>query len=115
MKLMTTSTAVVRLGMKRLAPHHLWELAARLFRFNAERWRRRALFYEQYRDYFPRLSAGQFVDRCRELEATYRRLAEIMFALPAEHQLVPARTMVLRRKQRGRAVLPNRRALISVR
>jgi hypothetical protein len=115
MKQLITSEPVVRLGMKRLAPHHLWELAGRLFRFNAERWRRRALFYERHRDYFPRLSAGRFVERCRELEATYGRLAEIMFALPTKQQWVPARTMVLRRKQGGRAVLSDHRALISVR
>jgi hypothetical protein len=115
MKHMITSTPVVRLGIKRLAPHHLWELAGRLFRFNAERWKRRALFYERHRSYFPRLSAGRFVDRCRELEAAYRRLAEIMFALPAKRQWAPVRTMVVRRKQGGRTVLPDHRALIPVR
>ncbi len=115
MKQMITSTPVVRLGVKRLAPHHLWELAGRLFRLNAERWQRRALFYERHRDYFPRLSAGQFVERCRQLEATYRRLAETMFALPTKRQWAPVRTMVLRRKRGGRAVLPDHRALISVR
>jgi hypothetical protein len=90
-------------------------LATRLFIFNAERWRRRALFYERHRDYFPRLSAGRFVDRCRELEAAYRRLAAVMFALPAKHQREPVRTMVLRRRQRGRIELSDHRALISVR
>jgi hypothetical protein len=114
MKHMITSTPVVRLGVKRLAPHHLWELAGRLFRLNAERWQRRALFYERHRDYFPRLSAGQFIERCRQLEATYRRLAETMFALPAKRQWAPVRTVVLQRKQ-GRAVLLDHRALISVR
>ncbi|MDH4237012.1 MAG: hypothetical protein OEV17_07170 [Nitrospira sp.] len=115
MKHVTTSTPVVRLGVKRLAPHHLWGLAARLFRFNAERWKRRALFYERHRDCFPRLSAGRFIERCRELEAAYRRLAEIMFALPAKDQWGPVRTLVARRKQGGRAVLPDYRALISAR
>lgn len=115
MKQMITSTPVVRLGVKRLAPHHLWELAGRLFRLNAERWQRRALFYERHRDYFPRLSAGRFIERCRQLEATYRRLAETMFALPTQRQWAPVRTMVLRRKQGGRAVLSDHRALISVR
>ena len=41
-------------------------------RRNAERWGQRALFYERHRDYFPRLSSGPFVARCRELEATYQ-------------------------------------------
>lgn len=115
MKHMITSTPVVRLGVQRLAPHHLWELAGRLFRLNAERWQRRALFYERHRDYFPHLSAGRFIERCRQLEAAYRRLAETMFALPTKQQWAPARTMVLRRKQGGRAALPDHRALISVR
>jgi hypothetical protein len=115
MKRMIASTPVVRLGVKRLAPHHLWELAGRLFRLNADRWQRRALFYERHRDYFPRLSAGRFIERCRQLEATYRRLAETMFALPAKQQWAPIRTMVLQRKQGGRTVLQGQRALISAR
>jgi hypothetical protein len=115
MKHMIVSTPVVRLGAQRLAPHHLWELAGRLFRLNAERWQRRALFYERHRDYFPRLSAGRFIERCRQLEVAYRRLAETMFALPTTQQLAPVRPMVLQRKQRGRAALPDYRALISVR
>lgn len=115
MKHIMTTTPVVRLGVQRLAPHHLWELAGRLFRFNAERWQRRALFYERHRDYFPRLSAGRFIERCRQLEAAYRRLAETMLALPATQQWAPVRTMALQRKQGGRAALPDYRALISVR
>lgn len=115
MKQVITSTSVVRLGMKRLTPNHLWELAARLFRFHADRWRRRALFYERHRDYFPRLSAGRFVERCRELEAAYRGLAEVMFALPTQNQWVPVRAMVLRRKHGRRIALPDQRALISSR
>lgn len=115
MKQMISSTPVMRLGVKRLAPHHLWGLAGRLFRLHADRWKRRALFYERHRDYFPRLSAGRFIERCRQLEATYRRLEEIMFALPTKQQLAPVRTMVLQRKQGRRAVLPDYRALLSVR
>ena len=115
MKQATTSTSVVRLGMKRLTPNHLWELAARLFWFHADRWRRRAQFYERHRDYFPRLSSSRFVDRCRELEVAYRGLAEVMFALPAQHQRVPVRTMVLRRKQGRRTALSGPQALISIR
>jgi hypothetical protein len=114
MKPMTTSTSVVRLETKRLEPNHLWELAARLFWFHADRWRRRALFYERHRDYFPRLSAGRFVDRCRELEVTYRGRAEVMFALPAQNQRA-VRPMVLRRKQGRRPDLSDHRTLISVR
>jgi hypothetical protein len=115
MKHIMTTTPVVRLETMRLAPHHLRDLAGRLFRLNAERWQRRALFYERYRDYFPRLSAGRFIERCRQLESAYRRLAETMFALPTTQQWAPARTMVIQRKQGRRAVLPDCRALISVR
>ena len=82
---------------KRLSPKHLLELATRLLIFKAERWKRRAQFYEQHRDYFPRLSASQFVDRCRELEAGYRDLARMMLLLPAQDQLVSVRALALRR------------------
>lgn len=84
-------------GPKRLSPKHLLELATRLLIFKAERWKRRALFYEQHRDYFPRLSASRFVDRCRELEAGYRDLARMMLLLPAQDQLVSVRALALRR------------------
>ena len=50
-------------------------LLVRLLAGDAERWRRRARFYERHRDYFPRLASGRFVSRCRELEAMYRKLA----------------------------------------
>ena len=50
-------------------------LLVRLLAGDAERWRRRARFYERHRDYFPRLSSGRFVARCRELEAMYRALS----------------------------------------
>ena len=82
-------------GSKRLSPNHLLELVTRLCIFKAERWGRRALFYERYSDYFPRLSAGRFVNRCRELEARYRALAQIMFLIPAEDRLIPIRALAL--------------------
>lgn len=89
--------APARGGAKRLSPKHLLELATRLFIFKAERWRRRALFYQQHRDYFPRLSSSRFVDRCHELEASYRALAHMMFLLPAQDQLVSVRALASRR------------------
>ncbi|MBS0182994.1 MAG: hypothetical protein JSS39_11380 [Nitrospira sp.] len=93
------STSVIpapeRRGPRRLSPNHLLELITRLCIFKAERWGRRALFYEQHRDYFPRLSAGRFVNRCRELEARYRALAQIMFLIPAEDRLIPIRALAL--------------------
>jgi hypothetical protein len=85
----------VRRGSKRLSPNHLLELITRLCIFKAERWGRRALFYERHRDYFPRLSASRFVNRCRELEAKYRTLAQIMFLIQAEDRLVPIRALTL--------------------
>ncbi len=87
----------VRRGPRRLSPRHLLELATRLFIFKAERWKRRALFYERHRDSFPRLSSGRFVDRCRELEAAYRALAHMMFLLPEQDQLVSVRVQASRR------------------
>ena len=89
--------APARGGPKRLSPKHLLELATRLFIFKAERWKRRALFYQQHRDYFPRLSSGRFVDRCREREAAYRALARMMFLLPEQDQLVSVRALAFRR------------------
>ncbi len=98
---LATSTSLIltpaRGGPQRLSPKHLLELATRLFIFKAERWKRRALFYEQHRDYFPSLSSSRFVDRCRELEASYRALAHMMFLLPAQDQLVSVRALALRR------------------
>lgn len=81
----------------RLSPNHLLELVTRLCLFKAERWGRRALFYEKHRDYFPRLSVGRFVSRCRALEAKYRALAQVIFLIPADERLVPARALGLRR------------------
>lgn len=109
------SSTVMSAGMKRLAPNHLWELAARLFRFRADRWRRRALFYRRYRDYFPRLSGSRFVDRCWELETMYRGLSEVMHAIPRQEQWVPVREMVVRRKPGRRTALAHHPAAISMR
>lgn len=96
---LTVSTPVIpapgRQGPQRLSPNHLLELVTRLCIFKAERWRRRALFYERHRDYFPRLSAGRFVKRCRELEARYRALAQLMFLIPADDRSVPVRALTL--------------------
>ena len=82
---MTTSVIVspVRKGVQRLSPNHLLGLALRLSVFKADRWGRRARFYERHREYFPRLFAGRFVARCRELEARYRELAKALFGLSA--------------------------------
>jgi hypothetical protein len=106
MRDMTLSTATVRSGMNRLSPNHLWGLAARVFTFRADRWRRRATFYERYRDYFPRLSSGRFIDRCRELETIYRRMGERMFAMPVQGQWVPVRSIAVKKKQGRRIALP---------
>jgi len=89
--------APARRGAQRLSPKHVLELATRLFIFNAERWKRRALFYERHRDYFPRLSSSRFIGRCRELESAYRALAHMMFLLPAQDQLVAVRALVSQR------------------
>lgn len=86
---------LMRQRSQRLSPNHLLELVTRLCIFKAERWGRRALFYERHRDYFPRLSAGRFVKRCRELEARYRALAQLMFLVPEEDQSVPVRALAL--------------------
>ena len=102
MKEVTTSTSIaaepVRPGMDSLGPKRLSRFAAWLFRINAERWRERALFYERHRDYFPRLASRRFVDRCRELEETYRGLAQVLFNMPSRLQLVPVRAVVSRIK-----------------
>lgn len=87
--------APVKRDPKRLSPNHLLELVTRVCIFKAERWGRRARFYEQHRDYFPRLSTGRFVNRCRELEERYRALAQIMFLIPTEGRLVPIRPLTL--------------------
>jgi len=81
----------------RLSPNHLLDLVTRVCLFKAERWRRRALFYEKHRDYFPRLAAGRFVSRCRALEARYRGLAQLIFLIPADERLVPVQALGFRR------------------
>jgi hypothetical protein len=85
---------------RRLSSNHLLELVTRLCLFKAERWGRRALFYEKHRDYFPRLSASRFVDRCRALEARYRALAQLIFLIPADDRLVPVHAVAMRRAYR---------------
>ncbi len=95
MKDITISSPVTTGSRKRLSPPHLWELATRLFMFKAERWKRRAVFYERHRDYFPRLASGPFINRCRELEASYRALAQLMFLVPPEKRLVPIHVLAL--------------------
>jgi hypothetical protein len=91
----STMPASAREGPKRLSPNHLLDLVTRLCIFKAERWGRRALFYERHREYFPRLSAGRFVSRCRELEARYRALARIILLIPEEDRLIPIRALAL--------------------
>ena len=95
MKDITIPSAVATGSRKHLSPAHLWELATRLFMFKAERWKRRAMFYERHRDYFPRLANGQFIMRCRQLEARYRALAQLMFLVPAEKRLLPIPALAL--------------------
>ncbi len=87
---------------RRLSPNHLLELVTRLCLFKAERWGRRALFYEKHRDYFPRLSASRFVSRCRALEARYRALAQLIFLIPADERLVPVHAVAMRRTSLSR-------------
>ncbi len=65
-------------------------------RKKAERWGQRALFYERHRDYFPRLASGAFVARCRELEATYRGLSQVIGNMTPPVEWVPVRSAVQR-------------------
>lgn len=69
----------------------LSNLAGWVFAVNADRWRRRAQFYERHRDYFPRMASGPFVDRCRQLESASREVACMLFALPQQDEMVPVR------------------------
>jgi len=112
MKQVATSTSLVRSGMNQLAPNHLWELAARVFKFRADRWKRRALFYRRYREYFPRLSTSRFVDRCVELDMKYRRLAEMLHIMARQGRVVSTRGMIVRRKPGRTVMLPTRPALV---
>jgi hypothetical protein len=115
----TTSTSLVvspvKNGATRLSPNHLAGLALRLSIFKADRWGRRARFYERHRNYFPRLFAGRFVARCRELETRYRGLAKALFGLSAHDQMMPVRATASQRRQGKRLALPHRLALTSLR
>lgn len=84
-------------------PH---KFAAWALRRNAEHWGRRALFYEHHRDYFPRLSSGRFVARCRELEATYRRLSQVIWNMTPQVSWVPVRSAVQRIGKSGPLLCP---------
>ena len=95
MKDITIPSSVSTGSRKTLSPAHLWELATRLFMFKAERWKRRAMFYERHRDYFPRLANGKFIMRCRQLEARYRALAQLMFLVPEEKRVLPIPVLAL--------------------
>ena len=116
---MTTSTSIVvspvKGGATRLSRNHLSGLALRLSLFRADRWGRRARFYERHREYFPRLFASRFVARCRELEARYRELAKALFGLSAHEELIPVRAMASPRRQGKRIAPPHRLALTSMR
>lgn len=115
----TASTSIVvspvKRGATRLSPNHLMGLALRLSLFKADRWGRRARFYERHRDYFPRLFAGRFVARCRELEARYRGLAKALFGLSVHEQMIPVRAMASPRRQGKRLAPPHQLALSSMR
>jgi hypothetical protein len=86
----------VRTATNRTAPVRPYGFAAWLFRENAERWRRRALFYERHSDYFPRLSSGRFVARCHELEAKSLRLSRALWNMKPQVQWVSIRPIVSR-------------------
>lgn len=100
MKDVNTSTAMAARPLSRdrhwLAFNGPSGFAAWLFGVNADRWRRRAVFYERHRDYFPRLASGRFVERCRELEVAYRGLAHVMFNIQPQIEWAPVRANVSR-------------------
>ena len=102
MKDVITSSSMVEPGLKsekaKPPSRGLSDLAGWLLTVNADPWRRRAQFYEHHRDYFPRLASGPFVDRCRELEAASREVAEVLFAMPPRIELVPVPVTVSRIK-----------------
>jgi|UPI00078618AB hypothetical protein len=104
MKDMIMAPPTTRLQTIKREPFRLWESAAWLLRCYAERWKERARFYEKYRGYFPKLSSGRFVKRCRELEKMYQKLSMIMLAVPVrEEEWVPVR-LPLARRRRGRLI-----------
>ena len=100
MKDVTTRISAVEVAVTPESTRMISELprkfAAWALRRNAERWGRRALFYERHRDYFPRLSSGRFVARCRELEATYRGLSQVIWNMTPQVAWVPVRSAVPR-------------------
>ena len=102
MKAVTTSTSMAECPLRRnrhwLALAGPSGFAALVFRSHADRWRRRALFYERHRDYFPRLASGRFVERCRELETAYRGLAHVLFTLQPQIEWAPVRAVISRMK-----------------
>lgn len=110
MKAVMRSSSVVEHPIESKRPRpvslRLSGFATRLLKIHADRWKRRAQFYERHRDYFPRLASGRFVDRCRELEASYRGLAQVLFAMPPQIELVPVRVTVSRLSSRGAAGSP---------
>ena len=103
---MATSTSLVvgpgNRGTARLSPNHLVKLALRVSVFRADRWGRRARFYERHREYFPRLFASRFVAQCRELEARYRELAKALFGLTSHDEMVPVRAIASQRRHGNR-------------
>ncbi|MDH5666386.1 MAG: hypothetical protein OEY86_00040 [Nitrospira sp.] len=112
MKQLAVSTLPVNADMNRLSPNHFWELAARLLTFRADRWKRRALFYRRYREYFPHMSTSRFVERCLELDIRYRRMADLLSTMSRQGRMMTVPEMVVRRKPRRAAVLPPRPALV---
>ena len=113
MKDVVISSPVIAGPAKRLSPVHLWELTTRPFMFKAERWKRRAMFYERHREYFPRVAASRFIDRCRELEATYREFVAMMIRMAMREQPAPARAMMIRKQYGKRAMVPTRLAALT--
>ena len=75
-----------------------FKMFARLLAEAATRWGRRALFYERHRAYFPRLSSGGFVARCRELAATHRGLSRVIWNMTPQVAWVPVRSAVPRKR-----------------
>ena len=86
----------VKRGTIRTVPGRPYGFAAWVLSKHAERWGRRAQFYERFRDYFPRLSSGGFVARCRELEASYRGLSLAVWNMTPQVAWVPVRSTVRR-------------------
>ncbi|WHZ21494.1 MAG: hypothetical protein OJF47_000606 [Nitrospira sp.] len=86
----------VETGAHLTMPGLPYGIVAWLFMAHADRWGRRALFYERHRDYFPRLSSGRFVARCRALESTYRRLSQALWNMASRVRWVSIRPIVSR-------------------